>query len=114
MQTTPSATADDPLAGVQAGGPPGTIPLVYGHPDPTLLPVGLLAQAAEQAFAETGRLALQYGPEQGYGPLIDYLSDMLTRFVRFDKIYSVRDLHGRPVTEVAALPEGAQARTVCP
>jgi len=64
----------DPLAGVQAGGPPGTIPFVYGHPDPSLLPVEKIAQAAQQALRETGRLALQYGPEQGYGPLIDYLT----------------------------------------
>ncbi|MGQ9584494.1 MAG: aminotransferase-like domain-containing protein [Anaerolineae bacterium] len=63
----------DPLAGVQAGGPPGAIPFVYGHPDPASLPVEQIAQAAQQALQKAGRLALQYGPEQGYGPLMDYL-----------------------------------------
>ncbi|NLE76274.1 MAG: PLP-dependent aminotransferase family protein [Chloroflexi bacterium] len=63
----------DPLAGVQAGGPPGTIPFVYGHPDPALLPVEQIAEAAAQAMGRAGGLALQYGPEQGYGPLMDYL-----------------------------------------
>lgn len=74
MEWTMMNRADaDPLAGVQAGGPPGTIPFVYGHPDPALLPVEQVAQAAQEALQRAGRLALQYGPEQGYGPLIDYV-----------------------------------------
>lgn len=69
----------DPLAGVQAGGPPGTIPFVYGHPDPDLLPLEQVAQAVQEALQRAGRLALQYGPEQGYGPLLDYLIAKLER-----------------------------------
>jgi 2-aminoadipate transaminase len=63
----------DPLEGVQAGGPAGAIPFVYGHPDPDLLPVEKIIAATERALRGRGRLALQYGPEQGYGPLLDYL-----------------------------------------
>ena len=69
----------DPLAGVQAGGPPGTIPFVYGHPDPDLLPVAQIAQAAQEALERAGRLALQYGPEQGYGPLLDFIAERIQR-----------------------------------
>jgi len=63
----------DPLEGVQAGGPAGAIAFVYGHADPDLFPVEKLIVAAERALRTGGRLALQYGPERGYGPLLDYL-----------------------------------------
>jgi 2-aminoadipate transaminase len=69
----PSSPSFDPLEGVQAGGPAGATPFVYGHPDPDLLPVEKLIAATERALRARGRLALQYGPEQGYGPLLDYL-----------------------------------------
>jgi len=63
----------DPLAGAQAGGPAGAIPFVYSHPDPDLLPAEKIITATERALRARGRLALQYGPEQGYGSLLDYL-----------------------------------------
>ena len=69
----------DPLSGVQAGGPGGSIPFVYGHPDPELFPVDDLRVAADQTLQARGRIALQYGPEQGYGPLIDYLIARIER-----------------------------------
>ena len=69
----------DPLEGVQAGGPAGAIPFVYGHPDPDLLPVEKIIAATERALRARGRLALQYGPEQGYGPLLDYLIGKIER-----------------------------------
>lgn len=47
--------------------PPGVIDLGLGHPSLSLLPQGLLAQAAHHRFAQDDRDALQYGPEQG-GP----------------------------------------------
>lgn len=61
----------DPLASVQAAGPPGTISFVYGLPDPATFPVDDLRQAADHVLQERAGLALQYGPEQGYGPLLD-------------------------------------------
>jgi 2-aminoadipate transaminase len=69
----------DPLASVQAAGPPGTISFIYGLPDPATFPVADLRRAADQVLRERPELALQYGPEQGYGPLIDYLRDKLDR-----------------------------------
>lgn len=67
----------DPLASVQAAGPPGTISFIYGLPDPATFPVQDMRRAADQVLRERPELALQYGPEQGYGPLIDYLRDKL-------------------------------------
>ncbi|MGD8794749.1 MAG: hypothetical protein PVF47_19525, partial [Anaerolineae bacterium] len=69
----------DPLASVQAAGPPGTISFIYGLPDPATFPAADLAGAAAEVFKERPELALQYGPEQGYGPLIDYLRQKLAR-----------------------------------
>jgi hypothetical protein len=34
-------------------------------------------------------------------PLVDYLSEMLVRFLHLDGVYAVRDAHGRRVTSVA-------------
>jgi 2-aminoadipate transaminase len=57
---------------------PGTISLVFGHPDATTLPVDDLRVAAEAAWrSPQARLALQYGPEQGTPALIDYLVSKL-------------------------------------
>jgi len=59
---------------------PGSISLVFGHPDATTLPVDDLHAAAEAAFrGPQARLALQYGPEQGTPALIDYLVSKLNR-----------------------------------
>ena len=69
----------DPLASVQAAGPPGTISFIYGLPDPATFPVDDLRRAADRVFRQRPELALQYGPEQGYGPLIDYLRAKLAR-----------------------------------
>jgi 2-aminoadipate transaminase len=57
---------------------PGTISLVFGHPDATTLPVDDLGTAAEAVLrGPQARLALQYGPEQGSPALIDYLVEKL-------------------------------------
>ncbi len=64
----------DPLASVQAAGPPGTISFVYGLPDPATFPAEELRLALEEVLREKPSLALQYAPEQGYGPLIDFLA----------------------------------------
>ncbi|MFC2167702.1 PLP-dependent aminotransferase family protein [Acidobacteriota bacterium] len=69
----------DPLATVQAAGPPGSISFIYGLPDPNTFPYADLRSAFESVFHELGELALQYGPNQGYGPLIDYLRDKIRR-----------------------------------
>ena len=43
-------------------------------------------------------------------PLIDYLSDLLARFVQLDQAYRIRDDRGRPLKEVAAMLVEAQQR----
>jgi 2-aminoadipate transaminase len=59
---------------------PGTISLVFGHPDSTTLPVDGLRAATEAVLrSPQARLALQYGPEQGTPALIDYLLKKLNR-----------------------------------
>lgn len=62
----------DPLTGVQSGRP-GTTSFVLGLPDPASFPVDDLREAAHTVLRSKAEVALQYGPEQGYGPLIDYL-----------------------------------------
>jgi 2-aminoadipate transaminase len=69
----------DPLASVQAAGPPGTISFIYGLPDPATFPVEDLRRAADEVLQRRPELALQYGPEQGYGPLIDTVRDRIAR-----------------------------------
>lgn len=43
-------------------------------------------------------------------PLIDYISDLLIRFIRADSLYNVRDLGGRRIGEVALMMAEAEAR----
>ena len=43
-------------------------------------------------------------------PLVDYLSDLLVRFVRNDMMYRVRTLAGRPIHEVADMVGEADHR----
>lgn len=42
--------------------------------------------------------------------LVDYLSDLLIRFVRIDALHKVRNLSGRPMTEVAEMLVEANVR----
>lgn len=69
----------DPLASVQAAGPPGSISFIYGLPDPKTFPVDELQCCFDQVLREDSALALQYGPEQGFGPLIDFLLERINR-----------------------------------
>ena len=43
-------------------------------------------------------------------PLIDYLSELLLRFVRLDALFRIRSLAGRPLEEVAAMLIEAEQR----
>jgi hypothetical protein len=43
-------------------------------------------------------------------PLIDYLTDLLTRFIRSETLYRMRGLAGKPLREVAEMMIEAQAR----
>ena len=43
-------------------------------------------------------------------PLVDYVSDLIVRFVRFDQVHRVRNLAGRPAHEVADMMSEAEQR----
>lgn len=43
-------------------------------------------------------------------PLIDYVTDLLVRFVRSDRIYRIRSLTGRPLTELVEMLLEAEQR----
>lgn len=72
----------------------------------------LFAGVTEHAFMNTIGVA---DP-----PLIDYVSELLTRFVSMDTVYRLRGGDGRPLTEVATMvmeasaipPEGRTCREV--
>ena len=44
-------------------------------------------------------------------PLVDYISDLLSRFVRNDSIYRIRNLTGQPLAEVGQMLAEAEARS---
>ena len=80
-----SMTEDyDPLASVQAAGPPGSISFIYGLPDPQTFPGDELRRCFDRVLRENSDLALQYGPEQGYGPLVDFLIERIHRTENLD------------------------------
>lgn len=43
-------------------------------------------------------------------PLIDYISDLLIRFVRYDALYKIRNLSGRPAREIGEMLVEAESR----
>jgi DNA-binding transcriptional MocR family regulator len=59
--------------------PEGVIDLGWGHPSPRLHPLQAMQQAAEHLFTHTGVTALQYGAEQGFGPLLESLATFLSQ-----------------------------------
>jgi 2-aminoadipate transaminase len=58
---------------------PGIIELGWGHPNAALLPVAGMRQAAADALDRWGADALNYGADQGAGPLLDWLSNRIAR-----------------------------------
>src|SRR3954471_5835519 len=58
---------------------PGIIELGWGHPNPALLPVEGVRQAAAEALDRWGADALNYGADQGAGPLLAWLSERIAR-----------------------------------
>ncbi len=66
----------------------------------------LFAALTEQTFQ------VKYGVADP--PLIDYLSDMLVRFVQIDAIFRVRDVVGRRLEEVADMLLEAEQRESIP
>ncbi|KAF3391946.1 Uncharacterized protein DPV78_010693 [Talaromyces pinophilus] len=62
------------------------IDLFRGWPNPALLPVDSLARSAATVFASSSiyEPGLQYGPDEGYGPLRAHIASWLTSFYRAD------------------------------
>lgn len=66
------------------------IDLFRGWPNPALLPVDSLAKSAATVFASPSiyKPGLQYGPDEGHGPLRAHIASWLTSFYRADSDYS--------------------------
>ena len=58
--------------------PAGVIDLGWGHPSPRLHPLEALQQAIAHMFAQASVTSLQYGAEQGFGPLLETLAAFLS------------------------------------
>lgn len=56
---------------------PEIISFAGGLPTPEGFPVAEIQQAFDKVFTEQGRVALQYGPSEGYGPLRQWVADEL-------------------------------------
>ena len=54
---------------------PGMISFARGVPSPDMFPLARLAESARRAVENDGRVALNYGPPSGYGPLRDWLGN---------------------------------------
>jgi DNA-binding transcriptional MocR family regulator len=58
---------------------PGIFELGWGHPNPALLPVAGLREAAVEALDRWGAEMLNYGADQGAGPLLAWLAERIER-----------------------------------
>lgn len=72
VQSTGESGTALPL--LQFEGRPGILDLGWGHPNPSLLPVGPWLEASTAASSAFGWQALTYGHATGPGPLIDWLA----------------------------------------
>lgn len=72
-----SASAGQVIPLVQFIDRPGVIDLAWGHPDPSLLPVEGLKNAAARVFDDYGADAINYGYAAGPAPLIEWLGQRL-------------------------------------
>ena len=59
--------------------PEGVIDLSWGHPSERLHPRHAIRKAIDHMFADGNVMPLQYGPEQGFGPLLESLAGFLSR-----------------------------------
>ncbi len=59
--------------------PEGVLDLSWGHPSPRLHALDVVQRAAAHAWSTTRAATLQYGAEQGFGPLLDTLAAFLSQ-----------------------------------
>ncbi len=79
-----------------------------------MAPVYTSAEQLKRLFSAVTEQTFQVEYGVADPPLIDYLADMLVRFVRFDAIFSVRDMAGRRLEEVADMLLEAEQREAHP
>lgn len=58
---------------------PGMISFAGGLPDPAIFPVERFAECAE-VLQGSGRTALQYGPTEGFGPLLEWVRERMAAY----------------------------------
>ncbi len=73
----------NPLPVVQTQIPPDVIDLGLGNPPPSLLPLDLIRDSAQQVLSQHDNSFLQYGIEQGDGYLRVALADFLSKGYEF-------------------------------
>ncbi|MBX3436574.1 MAG: hypothetical protein KF861_03720 [Planctomycetaceae bacterium] len=79
-----------------------------------MAPVFSSAEQLRRLFAALTEQTFQVEFGVADPPLIDYLSGMLVRFVRVDSVFTVRDLVGRRLEEVADMLAEAEQREARP
>jgi len=57
---------------------PEIISFAGGLPSPATFPVERMKQAYDRVLSDTGKVALQYGPTDGYGPLKEWIANSLS------------------------------------
>lgn len=57
---------------------PEIISFAGGLPSPATFPVERMKEAYDRVLTETGKVALQYGPTDGYGPLKEWIANSLS------------------------------------
>ena len=57
---------------------PEIISFAGGLPSPATFPVDVMKTAYDKVLSETGKVALQYGPTDGYGPLREWIANSLS------------------------------------
>jgi len=57
---------------------PEIISFAGGLPSPATFPVDVMKAAYDKVLSETGKVALQYGPTDGYGPLREWIANSLS------------------------------------
>ena len=57
---------------------PEIISFAGGLPSPATFPVDVMKAAYDKVLSQTGKVALQYGPTDGYGPLREWIANSLS------------------------------------
>ena len=68
-----------PLPALLISIPEGVLDLSWGHPSPRLHALEAMQRAATAAFQQTQVATIQYGAEQGFGPMLEALAAFLSQ-----------------------------------